>query len=723
MASNNEMNLAWQYIEGTNTSVFLTGKAGTGKTTFLNKLKELSPKRIVVVAPTGIAAINCGGVTIHSFFQLPLSPFIPDMSYRNEGNNYYRFSKEKKNIIKTMDLLIIDEISMVRCDLLDAIDSIMRKYRDRSKPFGGVQLLMIGDLQQLSPIATDNEIELLEKYYDSLYFFESKALRAVDYITIELKQIYRQTDTVFIELLEKIRTNTADSTTVSLLNQRFIPENQLNIPDGYIRLTTHNNIANKYNERKLKDIDEAEYSFKAQISGNFPEYSYPNDEYLTLKKGAQVMFIKNDISGEKRYFNGKIGIVCKISQHNIYVQCENEQAPIPVDIAEWSNSKYIIDEESHEIKEVTEGVYKQYPLKLAWAITIHKSQGLTFDNAVLDINESFAHGQVYVALSRCRTLEGMILTQPINPDSIITDSRVNEYIRKEEQKSYDSHKVLESKRFLYFNTLLDELFFFGRMKEDLSYLIRITEEHLSNLFPIFLKRIKEADKSFDEKITDVSVKFRTQYQQILLSTADYKNDQRLQERVMKASNYFSKTLHDLFDNLINSSNIQIENKVIKKQFANAWDTFFSAVKSRTRTFEIISDNGFSISKYLNAKAESILTTEKSSKTSKEKSIQRNLKNGNIQKYGETNSTANLLNAQTDSDITDTQLFDKLRAWRQERAQEAKLPAYCIVAQKALINIANIKPNTMSELISIPYFGKKTADKYGEDILNIIKKNG
>lgn len=723
MASNNEMNLAWQYIEGTNTSVFLTGRAGTGKTTFLNKLKEISPKRIVVVAPTGIAAINCGGVTIHSFFQLPLSPFIPDMSYRNEGNNYYRFSKEKKNIIKTMDLLIIDEISMVRCDLLDAIDSIMRKYRDRSKPFGGVQLLMIGDLQQLSPIATDNEIELLEKYYDSLYFFESKALRAVDYVTIELKQIYRQTDTDFINLLEKIRTNTADSTTVSLLNQRFIPESQLNIPDGYIRLTTHNNIANKYNERKLKDIEEAEYSFKAQISGNFPEYSYPNDEYLTLKKGAQVMFIKNDISGEKRYFNGKIGIVCRISQHNIYVQCENEQAPIPVDIAEWSNSKYIIDEESHEIKEVTEGVYKQYPLKLAWAITIHKSQGLTFDNAVLDINESFAHGQVYVALSRCRTLEGMILTQPINPDSIITDSRVNEYIRKEEQKSYDSHKVLESKRFFYFNTLLDELFFFGRMKEDLSYLIRITEEHLSNLFPIFLKKIKEADKSFDEKITDVSVKFRTQYQQILLSTADYKNDQRLQERVMKASNYFSKTLHDLFDSLINSSNIQIENKVVKKQFANAWDTFFSAVKSRTRTFEIISDKGFSISKYLNAKAESILTTEKDSKTSKEKSVLKKQKNGNILKYGETDSDINPQNAQTASDITDPQLFEKLRTWRQERAQEAKLPAYCIVAQKALINIANIKPTTMSELISIPYFGKKTADKYGEDILNIIKKNG
>lgn len=721
MASNTEMNLAWQYIDGTNTSVFLTGKAGTGKTTFLNRLKELSPKRLVVVAPTGIAAINCGGVTIHSFFQLPLSPFIPDQSYTN-NNNYYRFSKEKKNIIRTMDLLIIDEISMVRCDMLDAIDSIMRKYRDRTKPFGGVQLLMIGDLQQLSPIATDNETEILEKYYNSTYFFESKALKEIDYVTIELKHIYRQTDTEFIEILEKIRTNTADQETIEQLNERYIQEECLNIPDRCIRLTTHNNIANRYNESKLQNIAEQEYKFKAQITGNFPESSYPNDENLTLKKGAQVMFIKNDISAEKRYFNGKIGIISRIDNYNIHVVCENENKPIAVDIAEWANTKYIIDEESHEIREVIEGTYRQYPLKLAWAITIHKSQGLTFDNAILDINESFAHGQVYVALSRCRTLERIILTHPINPSSIITDNKVEEYIRTEEQKSTESHALLEQKRYQYFITLLDELFTFSKMKEDLSYLIRITEEHLSKMYPLFLNNIKDANKSFDNNILTVSLKFRGQYLNILSSATDYKTDQRLQERIIKAADYFSKTLSELFDNTINNHNIHIENKTVKKQFSNAWDTFSSSVRSRITTLQIISEKGFSINKYLNAKAESIITSDKKQSTKNEKGNLKTTRKTSTEKAENTNHLSEKQNIQTDTDISNPQLFEALRAWRHQRAQEAGLPAYCIVAQKALINIANTKPTTLYELILTPYFGKKTAEKYGEEILKIIKES-
>ena len=386
MEGNNALNTAWEFVEKTGKSVFLTGKAGTGKTTFLRKVVEESRKRVVVVAPTGIAAINAGGVTIHSFFQLPLHPFIPGAKIESK----FAFSKEKRSIIKTMDLLIIDEISMVRSDLLEAVDSVLRRFRNRFKPFGGVQLLMIGDLQQLTPVITDEEFQLLAPYYSSPYFFGSRALSQIDYVTIELKEVYRQQDEAFISILNSVRCGRPSPDVIRALNQRYDPNFIPSSDEGYIRLTTHNNIANSYNEQQLDMIDEPIHCFDAVIDGNFPEYSYPTEARLELKVGAQVMFVKNDPSAERRYFNGKIGVVTDFYEEYILVQCPGDDEKIAVEPLEWENCRYVINEQTQEMETEVVGIFKQYPLRLAWAITIHKSQGLTFDKAIIDAASSFA---------------------------------------------------------------------------------------------------------------------------------------------------------------------------------------------------------------------------------------------------------------------------------------------------------------------------------------------
>ena len=375
---NPELDLAWQFVERTGVNVFLTGKAGTGKTTFLRQLKERSPKRMVVVAPTGVAAINAGGVTIHSFFQFPLAPYIPGSSF-NTKDEKFRFSKEKKNIIRTLDLLVIDEISMVRADLLDQIDAVLRLHKDKHRPFGGVQLLMIGDLSQLAPVVKENEWGMLREYYNTPYFFASHALRQTQHVTIELKHVYRQTDRCFIDILNEVRENRLTPESLERLNSRYIvAQSDSQLDEGIIRLTTHNATANQYNEERMDALKGVRFSFKAQIVGNFPESSYPAEEKLVLKKGCQVMFLKNDSQGS-RYYNGKLGIVSAVDAEKICIRGIDDGMEIEVEPDVWTNARYVIDKETKEIREEIEGEFRQYPLRLAWAITIHKSQGLTFD--------------------------------------------------------------------------------------------------------------------------------------------------------------------------------------------------------------------------------------------------------------------------------------------------------------------------------------------------------
>ena len=612
---NPEMNLAWQFITETNVSVFLTGKAGTGKTTFLRKLREQMPKRMVVLAPTGVAAINAQGQTIHSFFQLPFGPMVPGAQV--ERKSYFRVSKEKKNIIKTLDLLVIDEISMVRCDLLDAVDGELRKYKDRTKPFGGVQLLLIGDLQQLAPVAKESEWQLLAPYYSSPYFFGSKALQEMKMVTVELKHIYRQSDASFIELLAKVRTNTMDDAALASLNARyvdgFVP------PEGeeWIRLTTHNNMANAYNDKMLDSLTSYPMTFNCEVKGNFPETSYPADEKLILKVGAQVMFIKNDPSGNHEYYNGKIGTVRGMDNDgNIIVWCKEDNRNISVGQVVWENTRYVIDEKTKEIKEDVEGTFRQYPLRLAWAITVHKSQGLTFEHAVLDINSSFAHGQTYVALSRCRTLEGMVLAHPISNSSVITDSSVNAYIDKELSETGKATEELPNMRFEYYLSLLDELYSFDTLRMDYMYLTRVVDEHLYHQYPEYLAKLKERQEQVDKALVSVAGTFRNQYLQIM-SREGIKSE-HLKERLKASTGYFIDKLIEIFTPVMKDSNINIGNKTIKVQYENALEAFKLSLSVKVGTFKHIGDEGFSVKGYLSAKAKASLDDLKPEKGKKEK---------------------------------------------------------------------------------------------------------
>ena len=410
-------------VEKTDMSLFLSGKAGTGKTTFLREVVRYTKKKCIVLAPTGIAAVNAGAMTIHSFFQFGFGPFVQGVI---EPKSDFRINKSKLELIRHLQLLIIDEVSMVRADLMDHIDVELRRIRRNSKPFGGVQLLMIGDLQQLPPIAHGGEDELLRQYYKTLYFFSSAALKSMKYSCIELKNVYRQTDRHFIDILNHARDCTLTSQDISDLNARYVPGFSPKPEDGYIRLMTHNRQVDYINAAEMEKLDSKPYTFVAAVTGTFPEESYPTADSLTLKKGAQVMFIKND--PERRFINGTLGEVKSIDKNSIAVRLAESGTIIDVEPMEWQNIRYQFDEESKEISSKQIGRFKQYPLKAAWAITVHKSQGLTFDKAIIDVHAAFSPGQAYVALSRCRTLDGLVLSSPVSASVFMRDNAVDAYM-------------------------------------------------------------------------------------------------------------------------------------------------------------------------------------------------------------------------------------------------------------------------------------------------------
>lgn len=598
--NNPELELAWTIIETTGANLFLTGKAGTGKTTFLKNLRKHTSKRMVVLAPTGIAAINAEGVTIHSFFQLPLSPYIPGTTFNHGENKYQKFNKVKRDILRTLDLLVIDEISMVRADLLDAVDSVMRSYRDYGKPFGGVQLLLIGDLQQLSPVIKDNEWELLKSVYDTPYFFSSKALAQASYHTVELKTVYRQQDVSFISLLNKIREKKADETTLAELNKRYIPGFTQSKDSNYIRLTTHNYQAQAVNDHELAQLQSEEHTYTAEVEGVFPETSYPADKQLVLKQGAQVMFIKNDL--EKRFFNGMIGEVVSLDSNSIVVKSKESGEAFNLEKAEWANCKYTIDNETKEIKETVEGVFRQYPLRLAWAITIHKSQGLTFDHAIIDISHSFAHGQAYVALSRCRTLEGIILSAPLQREAIISDSVVDTFVGNID-KYTPSEATVSMLQQKYMVQVLDELFNFIHLQSSFNMLLRTIDEHFYHKYPKLLAEYKRVGTKFSELI-DVSRKFKIQYTRL---AGNCNENAVLEERVRKAAAYFSIKLSE-FDILCSKTKVTTDNKQLKKQFNDRFTTFVDELSLKIGLFKHERSNEvrFSVADLLSTKAKILL---------------------------------------------------------------------------------------------------------------------
>ncbi len=719
MEQNSELALAWQFIENTGTHLFLTGKAGTGKTTFLRKLKRESPKRMVVIAPTGIAAINAGGVTIHSFFQIPFAPYVPESSFSTNGQATYRFrfGKEKINIIRSMDLLVIDEISMVRADLLDAVDEMLRRYRDRHKPFGGVQLLMIGDLQQLAPVVKDEEWQMLKKYYDTPYFFSSRALKQTEYCTIELKTVYRQSDGAFLDLLNRIRENHCDPQVLEALNRRYLPDFQPRKEEGYIRLVTHNYQAQRINNYELEQLPGRSYAFRATIDGKFPEYSYPTDELLELKKGAQVMFVKNDSSGEHRYYNGMIGEVTDLSADSIEVRAKDSTATFLLQEEEWANAKYVLDEESKEIVEDIEGTFRQFPLKLAWAITIHKSQGLTFERAIIDASSSFAHGQTYVALSRCKTLEGLVLSAPLSAKAVISDRAVDRFTEEARRNEPDEDRFHSLQR-TYFHELLSGLFDFRPLEQSLQRYVRLIDEHLYKLYPKQLAAYRAEAERFHEKVVIVAQKFGMQYNRLIDAAQNYATDETLQERIAAGAGYFKKEMEPQYLVLIKERVLATDNKELKKQLNTAKEELNTLFLLKDDLLAYVIAHGFRTAEYLRQKA--ILSIGDSALSGKEDLKRRGLldaveKNIRERKKKESATPA----VQVPSDVLHPELYDRLVAWRNSEASRLGLPVYTVIQQKAILGISNLLPADKAMLVRIPYFGKKGVEKYGDIILEMV----
>ena len=540
------------FINQTNRTIFLTGKAGTGKTTLLRKIVQTTQKNTVIVAPTGIAALNAGGVTIHSFFQLPFGAFIPtthsptsDSYVKHENKTtlkrHFKMNKRRIAIIRNLELLIIDEVSMLRADLLDAIDFMLKFVRRNNEPFGGIQVLFIGDLLQLPPVVKNDEWSILSSYYNGIYFFNSQILSAFPPLVIELTTIFRQKDDEFIELLNNLRNNRFTEQNIALLNSKVINDPQCFDKSGCITLSTHNAKADEINAKELLKLTSKTVEYSAEITGDFPEHIFPLDQQLELKVGAQVMFVKNDSGLEKKYYNGKIGTIEFLSEYEVIVYFTEEKKKITVDKYEWSNIKYNLNEATQEITEEVIGTFVQYPLKLAWAITVHKSQGLTFDKAILDVNDVFAPGQAYVAFSRLRSLDGLKLLRPIENRSISMDQQVKDFTQIDVDLA-SLNNQLSNDTVHYLKNRLIQTFDWYSLLELISIL---SSSHTSA--PIKTEKNKNLKwiKELVEKLSNTqehSLNFRKQIDKLFYNQVDL---EFINERVSAAYTYFFPILDEI----------------------------------------------------------------------------------------------------------------------------------------------------------------------------------
>ncbi|PHS66724.1 MAG: helicase [Flavobacterium sp.] len=693
MPKNTELDLAWDFVEKTDRSIFLTGKAGTGKTTFLHSLKAKSLKRLIVVAPTGVAAINAKGVTIHSFFQMPFGPILPDgSSFQKKENSFrHKFSKLKINIIRSLDLLIIDEISMVRADLLDGIDQVLRKYRDRTKVFGGVQVLMIGDLQQLAPVVKNHEWNILSPYYETPFFFSSKAFQQSNSVSIELKHIYRQDNEEFIKILNEIRNNKLSEASAEELNKRYFPDFSPSKNEGYITLTTHNKRANDMNEIELEALKEKSKNYKAIIQGEFKENTYPTHEKLELKIGAQVMFIKNDSNPEKRYFNGKIGKIILLSKTEIQVQCPEDDEEISVTPETWENVNYTIDSNTKEITENTVGSFSQMPLRLAWAITIHKSQGLTFDKAIIDANAAFAHGQTYVALSRCRTLEGVVLKSKIEAQSIITDSRVTSFSENVAENSPNKTILQESQKLFQLN-LIEDLLNYYHLLYPVNRLIDLYYKNKNSFQGTILPHLEKMKEEGIQPILKIANSFKHQLVTLTETIVSPENDELVQERIQKAISYFIKHTIETIKTPFEEISFSTEDKSLHKDFEKNLETIEEALHIKMICLKGLSEK-FTTSEFLKLRAEAMLQNIEVPKKKREF-------------VAETNHSV---------------LFDTLRNLRNIMATSDDVPHFQIFTQRTLYELSNLLPLNKKQLKTIHGMGKIRIEKYGSEILDAINE--
>ncbi len=695
MRTNPQIELASEFLRSTGANLFLTGKAGTGKTTFLRSIVSSINKRVVVAAPTGVAAINARGVTLHSLFQLPFGPNVPEAKVR--GSNDFAFRKigrKKLALIRSIELLVIDEISMVRCDLLDAVDETLRRIRRSDAPFGGVQLLMIGDIEQLSPICRDEEWQLLQSHYASPYFFESKVLKRCNYITIELKEIFRQSDTNFTTLLNAVRENKITREVIDTINSRYIPNFAPDDNEGYITLTTHNNTANNINHKELQKLSTPSHLFESKVKGDYPEAAYPNESCLELKVGAQVIFIKNDISPEKLYYNGLIGRVELIDGDQVTVKPNSGEPSITLGAVVWENIEYRLSDESGEIEESIKGTFSQIPLKCAWAITIHKSQGLSFDKAIIDAGNSFAHGQVYVALSRCRTFEGLVLRTPLSGGSIIRDNSVEGFTTDVVSQEVGAGE-LERHQKEYFYSLLSEIFDFEHLNRNTENLASLLNAGLYFEYPHLCRSFREFTTAHNGELLRVGSSFKVQLQRAIAVSEDYLCDSYIAERLTKAATYFGALLTPLSLLIEESTEVKTDAKELSKRLKTLVEDSKEECTIKLAALKLC-EQSFNCEEYLKAKYAIITNVEKPKAVAEKKRIK------------------------ATSDITNAELYEALIAWRTDHAQSSEKPAYTILNNRSLLEIQSQCPTSIEELSTITGVGPIKLKKYGDELLEIIQ---
>jgi len=701
--STNEMfRLAVELVNQSSRNIFLTGKAGTGKTTFLKYIKENSPKQIAVVAPTGVAAINAGGVTIHSFFQLPLSPFIPQAKAFSGNNDEtinphsllsrLRMTNEKKKVLQALELLIIDEVSMVRCDTIDAIDTVLRHiHYKHNQRFGGVQVLFIGDMFQLPPVIKEKEWKLLSEYYSNPYFFESKVIKEEPPVYIEFNKIYRQSEEQFIRLLSQVRNNELNEEGIRILDQCFNPSFRREKQDGYIVLTTHNDKARDINAIELQKLKNDLFSFPAEISGEFYDNAYPAEEILQLKVGSQVMFIKNDADKSKRYFNGKIGVVTKLEEDKISVQCKDDPDEIEVKKEKWENIRYTLNKNTRKLDEDVLGSFVQYPLRLAWAITIHKSQGLTFEKAIIDAGEAFAPGQVYVALSRCTNLNGMILQSRIRSSGLFSDNRIVQF-SKSSASANQLQMELEQSRKNYQLATLSSTFDFTAAISEAEEILRYINDHASSFNPEVLPWIQELLNKAN-KLQTTAIKFHLKLQLLFLQPEIPGENVVMQERIGAAANYFKTELQGLLQ-FIQQSPAITDSRLHAKEYNESVKEIFALLSFKRFLLEGLSGQ-FDIEAFQRHKMKFVLPP-----------FTVNAYAGSSQQKTESRHPA---------------LYLQLRKLRDTICAKKDIPIYMVASSNTINEMAEYLPQTPEELMQVSGFGKIKADAYGQQFLELIQQ--
>lgn len=681
--------LAREFVLHTNKNIFITGKAGTGKTTFLHQLKDQTLKQMAVVAPTGVAAINAGGTTLHSFFQLPFYPFIPTTPGRKQLVETVKMRGYKRKILQELELLVIDEISMVRADVLDAVDTMLRHVRFRFRePFGGVQVIFIGDMYQLSPVVSDDEWQLLSEFYPSPYFFHSLACREKQPVYIELDTIFRQSEQQFVTLLNEVRNDCLSHQSLLLLQQRYQPDFEPPADENWITLTTHNITADRINALEMNQIESPVKTFTATVEGDFPEKSYPMDLDLQLKIGARVMMIRNDMEQPRRYFNGKIGVVEAFNNGVVQVYCSDDDQYIDITPVEWENIHYSTNAKTNQIETHINGKFIQYPLRLAWAITIHKSQGLTFDKAVIDAGRAFAPGQVYVALSRCRSLEGIVLLSNIQPESISNDRLIIQHQQQKPELNALETELENAAREYRLHTL-SQLFDYTSACGQFSRLIKQLDspdkQFTENIIP-YLQQLESQLKT----IEDVGTRFIHQLKAVFSSPAV--DEDYLTERLEAASAFFRDKLMSLSDKL-KQSPANTDNKDLAEEYNDGMKLLFNTISLRIHLLRKLK-HPFTSDDYFVAKNNFIIP------------------DAGIQAYSKQSTGKNLK-------VSNRTLYFKLLELRNRLCETHDTPIYLIASSKSLQEMSEFLPQTKGELLMIHGFGKAKVEKYGSMFLEVI----